>query len=236
MGTLTMIRHGQASFGSENYDRLSQKGVVQSRVVAEHLLQIGASADAIYSGEMKRQTDTAAQTVALYGARGNTENIYRIDPSFNEYASREILLSFVKEITGREPLLKGNILQEYKDKKDFQTLFEKILSGWATGKYRKEGLVTWEEFSGRVWGGIEKIIQEDKPGRTVLIFTSGGPISAAVQKALGLTSEQTIRLGWQIANASISRFIYKKDRFTLASFNETAHLALRNGEELITYR
>lgn len=236
MGTLYMIRHGQASFGSENYDRLSQKGVIQSRVVAEHLLQIGATADTVYSGEMKRQTDTAAQTVLLHGAQGNIEYSLRIDPSFNEYASQEILLSFVKEITGREPVLQGNFFQEYKDKKDFQTLFEKILSGWATGEYTKEGLVTWEEFSGRVWGGIEKIIHEDNPGRTVLIFTSGGPISAAVQKALGLSNEETIRLGWQIANASITRFIYKKDRFTLASFNETAHLALQNGEELITYR
>jgi broad specificity phosphatase PhoE len=236
MGTLYMIRHGQASFGSENYDRLSQKGVLQSRVVAEHLLQIGAAADAIYSGEMKRQTDTAAQTVALHRDHGNIEHVLRIDASFNEYASQDILMSFAREITGREPLSRGGIFQEYKDKKDFQTVFEKILSGWATGKYTKEGLVTWEEFSGRVWGGIENIIHEDKPGRTVLIFTSGGPISAAVQKALGLSSEQTIRLGWQIANASITKFVYKKDRFTLASFNETAHLALRKGAELITYR
>jgi broad specificity phosphatase PhoE len=58
-----MIRHGQASFGSENYDRLSQKGRIQARVVAEYLEAAGISADLIYSGEMKRQTGTAAARV-----------------------------------------------------------------------------------------------------------------------------------------------------------------------------
>jgi broad specificity phosphatase PhoE len=231
-----MIRHGQASFGSENYDRLSPKGVIQARVVAEHLAATGISANLIYSGEMKRQTDTAAETVQLRDNSGQPILAPRIDSAFNEYASHEILLSFVKEVSGLEPPLSGNIWPEFQDKKKFQELFEKVLSGWATGKYKKEGLTTWDEFAGRVGRGIEKVILENPSGRTILIFTSGGPVSAAVQKALNLSNEETIRLGWQIANGSITKFIYKKERFTLASFNETAHLALRRGEELVTYR
>ena len=231
-----MIRHGQASFGSDDYDRLSQKGIVQSRVLAEHLSTVGILADVVYSGEMKRQIDTARQTVELYENAVHATRILRKDRDFNEYGSQEILLSFVREIVGSEPSLSDHSSLPYSDKKKFQKLFEKILSGWANGTYKKEGLPTWEEFSGRVWNGIERIIKDNPSSKTVLIFTSGGPISAALQRALGLTNEGTIRLGWQIANASITKFLYKDNRFSLAAFNETAHLALRRGQELVTYR
>jgi len=236
MGTIYMIRHGQASFGSGDYDRLSQKGIIQARVLAEHLLAIGISADIIYSGEMKRQIDTAAQMAELCKNGVHPLQGPRIDSAFNEYGSQEILLSFAKKIAGKEPLSNETLLQAYTDKKKFQELFEKILSGWATGKYRKKGLITWEEFAGRVWNGIERIIKDNPSGRTILIFTSGGPISVALQRALGLSNEETIRLGWQIANASITKFLYKGERFALAAFNETAHLALRRDQELVTYR
>jgi len=230
-----MIRHGQASFGSEDYDRLSPKGILQSRALAEHLSAVGIYADVIYSGKQKRQIDTAQQTMEMYENAAHAIQGSRIDIAFNEYDFQEILLSFVKKIAGRESFFNDNALL-YSDKKKFQELFEKILSDWATGKYRKQGLPTWEEFAGRVWNGIEQIMHDNQSGRTILIFTSGGPISAVLQKALGLSNEETIRLGWQIANASITKFLYKGERFALASFNETAHLALRQGQELVTYR
>ena len=66
MGTLYMIRHGQASFGSANYDLISETGVLQSRILAEYLLAVGLAPDALYSGAMERQKDTAGAMVALY--------------------------------------------------------------------------------------------------------------------------------------------------------------------------
>lgn len=60
-----MIRHGQASFGSANYDLFSETGVLQSRILAEYLLAVGLAPDALYSGVMERQKDTAGAMVAL---------------------------------------------------------------------------------------------------------------------------------------------------------------------------
>ncbi len=231
-----MIRHGQASFGSENYDCLSQKGELQSKVLAEHLLAAGVCVDELYSGEMKRQIDTAARMVELSASCNRAAPVSLVDRAFNEYCSQEIIVSFVQEIIGKDPFSNDDLLQTYNDKKKFQVLFEKILSGWATGKYKKEGLETWDQFAQRVCNGLIKIMERNSSGKTILIFTSGGPISAALQKALGLSNEDAIRLGWQIANASITKFVFKKDRFTLASFNETAYLALHGELGLITYR
>ena len=73
-------------------------------------------------------------------------------------------------------------------------------------------------------------------GRTVIIFTSGGPISAAMQLALGISDEQTLRIAWQIVNASITKFVYNEERISLAAFNQTAHLDLERDASLMTYR
>ncbi len=72
MGILYMIRHGQASFGSANYDLLSETGVLQSRILAEYLLTVGLTPDALYSGAMERQKDTAGAKRILKEYAGRT--------------------------------------------------------------------------------------------------------------------------------------------------------------------
>jgi len=68
------------------------------------------------------------------------------------------------------------------------------------------------------------------------VFTSGGPISATVQAALGLTDEKTMEVSWQIMNASVTRFKYSGKKIGLAGFNDISHLELENDSELLTYR
>ena len=53
-----MFRHGQASFGQDNYDQLSPTGYRQARLVAEHLRDLGITFDAVYTGALARQKQT----------------------------------------------------------------------------------------------------------------------------------------------------------------------------------
>jgi broad specificity phosphatase PhoE len=236
MGILYMIRHGQASFGSENYDRLSETGRRQARILAEYLLSIGLSSDALYAGDMERQKDTAGALVQLSRERGAPLPGLRIETAFNEYSSRAIILSYAEDLVGEEPSLTWDRKRFYADKKAFQRIFEKILLRWVNGGAGKPGIPTWEEFRERVASGLKRVIAENGRGRTVLLFTSGGPISAVLQTALGLSNEETLRTAWQIANGSMTKFLYNGERISLASFNETAHLALRRDPTLVTYR
>ena len=236
MGILYMIRHGQASFGSENYDRLSETGRRQARILAEHLLAIGLSPDALYAGDMERQKDTAGALVQLGRERGAPLPGLRIETAFNEYSSRAIILSYAEDLAGEEPSLTSDRKRFYADKKAFQRILEKILLRWVNGGDGKPGIPTWEEFRERVASGIKRVIADNGRGRTILLFTSGGPISAALQMALGLSNEETLRTAWQIANGSVTKFLYNGERISLASFNETAHLALRRDPALVTYR
>jgi len=234
MGILYMIRHGQASFGSANYDRLSETGCLQSRILAEHLLAVGLAPDALYSGAMERQRDTARATAILFGEKGIALPELKIEKAFDEYSSREIILSYVAQ--AGDPALEEGLSRFREDRKAFQRVFEKIVMAWVKGEYRSPGIATWEEFRERVREGLGRVIGENGRGRTIVIFTSGGPISAALQGALGLSNEETLRTAWQIANGSVTKFLYNGERITLASFNGTEHLALKRDPALITYR
>jgi broad specificity phosphatase PhoE len=236
MGNLYMIRHGQASFGSENYDRLSETGQLQARILAEHLFAIGLTPDAIYAGDMERQKDTAGALVQLGRERGELLPGLRIETAFNEYSSRQIILSYAEELAGEEPAVEQDRNGDYVNIPALERLLEKVLLRWVNGGDGKPGRLTWEQFRERVVSGLKRVIAENGRGRTILLFTSGGPISAVIQTALGLSNEETLRAAWRIANGSVTKFLYNGERISLASFNETAHLALRRDPALITYR
>jgi len=67
----------------------------------------------------------------------------------------------------------------------------------------------------------------------VAIFSSGGPIGVALQRALELSPENTLKVAWMARNCSFSEFLFSGERFTLSSFNELPHL---DESSLITYR
>jgi broad specificity phosphatase PhoE len=72
--------------------------------------------------------------------------------------------------------------------------------------------------------------------KKILICTSGGPISAAVQMVLGLSDEKALRIAWHLVNSSVTTFVYDDQRVEFAALNNAAHLELLNDPELITYR
>ena len=54
MGVLYLIRHGQASFGTDDYDRLSDLGHEQSRLAGRHLGGQGVHPIRIVHGQIGR--------------------------------------------------------------------------------------------------------------------------------------------------------------------------------------
>jgi broad specificity phosphatase PhoE len=87
MATIYLIRHGQASFGTEDYDRLSALGTRQAEVLGEYLRDHGIAFDAVYSGDLQRQRETAR--LALKSQE--REVPHHVDPRFNEVRNDEQL-------------------------------------------------------------------------------------------------------------------------------------------------
>lgn len=236
MSTLYFIRHGQASFGKADYDALSVIGRQQARILAEHLERTGVLFDVVLTGTLKRQMETARALLDRITEKGGPQPEVRQWPAFNEYDSEAILKGLVPIVAGKDRETGLQTARMFSDKRSFQIIFEKVMQAWVSGDHHAPGLETWPDFTKRVAGAIDKIMVEDGKGRNIALFTSGGPISAAVQKALSLSNAETIRLSWQLANASISRFKYTPDRMTLSTFNEHGHLEVSGEDGMVTYR
>lgn len=236
MSTLYLIRHGQASFGTDHYDRLSDTGFVQSDLLARYLLNIDQNFDTVYAGEMKRQIDTAEKVLSRYREAGRAVPALQILPEFNEYDSKGILKALVRDIARDDPGMEVDMAHFYKDKKAFQRIFEKVILRWITGGKEIPGVTSWQDFRERVARGMSKVMAENGRGKTVLVFTSGGPISAAFQMATGISDAGTLRVVWHIINTSVSTFVYNAEQISLTSFNNRAHLDLEKDSSLVTYR
>lgn len=236
MSELYMIRHGQASFGEKNYDRLSPTGLLQAELVARHWVAIGRKLDAVYTGGMKRQIDTAGALSAAYrDGRMPVPELIR-ENAFDEYPSESVFKAQIPGMLEENPSVSEVLSKLYRDKKAFQYLFEKAMNRWVSGDFDMPGGSTWNDFKGRVLNGVQQIIQVQGAQKTLVVFTSGGPISAVVQKALDLTDRMTMALSWQIMNASITRFKYNAKGIALVGFNDITHLELENDKRLLTYR
>jgi broad specificity phosphatase PhoE len=235
MSVIYFIRHSQASFAADNYDKLSEKGHQQSGILAEYLAEHGPGFNAVYSGSMERHRDTMEPVLnALNSDTGRLAPT--ILPGFNEYQSDRIVKSHLPMVLEENPDLNQYTDTMLTDKKSFQKIFEFIMTAWVDGRYDIDGVETWIQFRDRVNNAVRQIMAEAGRGKTVLAFTSGGPIGVIMQMALGLEDQKAIRVNWVVRNASISTFFYNDSGIMLSSFNEVSHLEQQSDKTLITYR
>jgi broad specificity phosphatase PhoE len=235
MSDIYFIRHAQASFGAAEYDKISELGLRQAEILGQYFAELGLTFDAVYCGAMERHIITA-QRVISRSSEGNGDHPLRVTVEFNEYDSSAVVKSQISDMIREDPSLSEALPKIYTDQRSFQQIFEKAVFRWISGKYDLQGVETWRTFTQRVRTGIRKVMDENGQKKRLAVFTSGGPLSAALQMALGLSDEETIRLSWQIRNASVSTFKYNRERITLSSFNSVAHLELENDPNLLTYR
>jgi len=236
MSEIYFIRHGQASFGQQNYDRLSELGARQAQLLAHYLLETGKQFDAIYHGKMQRQRKTADALVRHFHASSRDVPPPVVRSAFDEYDSFSVWNALLPEILQENPVLEEQLGKLPGDQRAFQTIFSRVMVRWTQGTYRATGIERWDDFIERVRRGIDELTKEYAGGRRLAVFTSGGPISVAVRLALGLSNPMTLEIAWQLLNASITRIRYNRRGIMLAGFNEVAHLELQADESLLTYR
>jgi broad specificity phosphatase PhoE len=235
MSEIFFIRHAQASFGSDDYDKISEIGIRQAEILGRYFDKLGLRFDAVYSGAMDRHVATAKRVTGRH-VGGDGEQQLKLAREFNEYDSSSVVKSQIPDMARDDPLLAEALPKIYSDKRIFQSVFEKAVLRWISGRHVLSGVETWKAFTRRVRSGVRKVMDQNGAKKRIAVFTSGGPLSAVTQMALGLSDEETIRLSWQIRNASVSTFKYNAERITLSSFNSAAHLELESDPSLMTYR
>ena len=213
MGTLYLVRHGQASFGAENYDQLSDLGARQCLRLGEYFRSRGRRFDAVLTGTLKRQIQSYdAIAEGLQAGAGAPEPLRW--PGLNEYDSHAI----ISAIHPGE-LAKPDTREAYRH--HFRLLRDG-LSRWMAGEIAPAGLPSYAEFVAGVNGALDHVRQQYEGD--VLIVSSGGPISTAVGQVLGTSPQTTIELNLRIRNSSITEFAFTPKRHMLVGYNALPHL------------
>src|SRR5947209_4676599 len=239
MSNLYVIRHGQASFLEQNYDKLSGLGEAQARLLGEYWAKHRLVFNRVYSGPRARQMETARIAGDMYQASGLPWPEVQIWHEFDEYAGDSVLDIALPGLVEREPQIRD--LQDVFLKSStpaekyraFQRLFEVVIGRWVAGEIQVENIESWADFSARVDHGLSKLAANGGKGEQVAVFTSGGPVGVTMQRALNLSPENTLRVAWMVRNGAYSEFLFSGKRFTLSSFNAFPHL---DGPSLLTYR
>ena len=241
MSLLYVVRHGQASFLEDNYDKLSALGETQARLLGEYWSRRKMRFDRVYSGPRARQQETARLVREVYEQAGLPWPQVVIMDEFDEYHGDTVMAAVLPALVEKNPQV-AQLQQAFvnagtpqEKHRTFQRLFEVVIGKWADGEIEVDNIESWREFSARVRQGVAGICNHrgSRAGEQVAVFTSGGPVGVAVQHALNLSSADTLRVAWMARNCSYSEFLFSGERFTLSSFNAYPHL---DDPALLTYR
>lgn len=239
MAVIHLIRHAQASFGSKDYDRLSDLGRRQAGLLGAHLKRGHAPFDALYSGALRRQQDTLA---ALVEALGTAAPAAGVMDAFNEYDHAGVIRAYLPLFMSRIGAQRGlEAAQVLRDHKLFEFAFRFMVKAWMDNvPHDQEALEGWRDFCARVCAGLEIVLAAHGPKARIVVVTSGGTIAAALRTVLGLSNKRTLSMNWSIYNASLTQLYYghsrKHEDALLLGFNNVAHLELTGARELVTFR
>lgn len=233
MSTLTLVRHGQASFGQANYDKLSELGKRQARVTGRHLRDLGFCFDVWLSGTMSRQNLTATLAAAAW----DEAPAVQVRAAFNEYDANGLFGAYLPAVLEQDAQLQAQQAQIFSDGRLFQQAFVQMVRKWqAAAPHEGPAFESWAAFCQRVNEGLMTLHGEFGRDAELVLFTSGGPIAVSLAMALGLDDETIMQINWSINNAAMTRLRSTRSGWRLLGFNDITHLRLANDPALITHR
>lgn len=239
MALLTLVRHGQASYLADDYDKLSPLGEQQARILGQHWFQSGAVFDQIYYGPACRHVHTGEIVAGVYSDAGvdwpKPVKLQELD----EYAGIQLMRTFLPGLMETHEDIRA-LEAEFRQAPDqnaafrvYDRLFQRITRMWVNEELDSPDVESWKSFRERIARAIEKIRENAGKNGRIAVFTSGGVIGAAVGSALELSAHKTLEISWASRNASYTELLFSSDRFSLSSFNNHPHL---DRPELLTYR
>jgi broad specificity phosphatase PhoE len=239
MSRLILVRHGQASFLESNYDKLSPKGEAQSRLLGEYWARQRVHFDRVYSGPRVRQRETARIVGEAYKKAGVPWPEPAVLDAFDEFRAESVIERSLPELIEKDQHIRSlhQAFQRASGRdeqfKTFQRMFEVVIGRWAAGEIPIAEIEPWADFCSRVQNALSQLSSNGNRGSEIAVFSSGGPVGVALQRALGLSTEATLKAAWMVRNCAYNEFLFSSGRFTLSTYNSCPHLS---DPGFITYR
>ena len=227
MGRLILVRHGQASFGADDYDVLSETGWAQGRALGSWLKDAGITPTAIISGGLRRHRESVE---AIRKSAGWDDLIIATDRGWDEF-------DHVGIVASHPDLPAGDL-----DRRAFQEAFERATAAWTEGTHAGD-FESYADFLARVRTSFARATSVSGSGETVVVVTSGGPIAAVCADLVdpegtsgpdgrAVTGRLWSRFNTVVVNSGLTRVVVGSTGARLLTFNEHPHLK----GDLLTYR
>jgi len=210
MGTIHLVRHGQASFGAADYDQLSELGARQCHALGQWFAARGTRFEGVLRGTLKRHAQSLA---ALAEGHGSVPDALEW-PGLNEYDS-EALIRAIHPGSLAAPDTPEVYRAHFR-------LLREAMAAWMAGRSAPVGMPAYADWV----AGVTRALDHVRTHHTgnVLVVSSGGPISTAVGHVLGTSPETTIELNLRIRNSSLTELAYTPKRHMLVAYNHVPHL------------
>ncbi|MBG0568338.1 histidine phosphatase family protein [Actinoplanes aureus] len=234
MGRLLLVRHGQASFGADDYDALSELGAEQARVLGKSLAGRGLRPDLVLCGSLRRQEATAA---GILEGLGDQTVPVSADPGWDEFDFQHVVEVHQPAYRDRA-YLTAELARSDQPARAFQEIFEAATGRWCSGDFDTEYTESFPAFRERVADALERggeLLRQQH--RDVVVVSSGGPIAMAVaQLTAGRDANPAIwaALNRVTVNTGVTKLVSGRRGLWMSTFNEHTHL--ESDPRLLTYR
>lgn len=233
MNRLLLVRHGQASAGSADYDRLSELGWRQAGELGSHWQRLGFVPDGVFVGPCRRQRETAQAVAAAFAGGPRAWPAPEPLPELDEHDGYQVFIRSLPAMAETDPEARAALEMldqtRERDLRLYYRVYRRATRRWARGKLElppgEPALEDWPVFRARAASALAKLAAGGGSDRTTVAFTSAGPVAAAVGQALSLDDETVLGLSWSVLNGSVSEVLVSGDRLLLRSFNSQLHLA-----------
>jgi broad specificity phosphatase PhoE len=240
MGQIFLVRHGQASFGAADYDRLSETGLEQSRLLGAWLAGSGQRFGRVVTGTLRRHRQTAEACLAALPSDRWPGGAWDTDPGFDEYDHEEVLVRHRPDFADPKAA-RAALEREDNPRRAFQQVFAQAMARWMGGQHDAEYRESWPAFRARCTGALARLVDGAGGSQSVLVFTSGGPIAAICQELLGVPDRNAADLNFSLVNSAVTKLLFNAarngaGRVSLSYLNNFAHLEQDGRAQHITYR
>ncbi len=241
MASIYLVRHGQASFGQQNYDDLSDLGQQQARMVGAAFAARQTRIDAVVTGSMQRHKQTARGFLQAY--TGDDEGLASIptsqDSGWDEYDFDDILTAMGPDYASADAINK-TVARQANPKQAFEKMFNQAMDRWISGEYDGDYKESWSTYQSRIHQALQSVVDQtrkpDSNRQNVLVFTSGGVISVVAQALLGVPSEKMMHMNWTLMKCAVTKLVASKHRLFVASLNEHSHFEGKDARQYISYK
>lgn len=224
MARFFLIRHGQASFGADDYDKLSPLGHQQARWLGEYYRERGVGFDALITGDLVRHVETGRGLLDGLGMELDTE----IHAGLNEFDFHSIVDAYLSAHPHDMP-------EPGSPTAAFYRLLKKAMVCWREGTLEGALPESWQGFGDRVAGAMRHIRERYADRDRVLVVSSGGAIAMWMRHMLDTADETVLELNLQIRNSSVTEGFFNPEVFRLSAFNQVPHLDRADRVDSITF-